>query len=185
MRYSSRFVVYKMWFLSLTSTQICSYFSKVFSRFYSTVFLLCFGAGVVLISFVYNQQQQFVTVSSRHTAAGDVARRQLVLIVSEGRSGSSFTLQLLGSLPLSLTHFEPLLLLPDNSTTAPANFIQDLFNCRFGSISHEILFERNNPAFMWNICWNNNQAAVNDICYNLTALQEICKRFPVQVFYIK
>ena len=175
-----------MW---IPSTQISSFCScKVFSRYYSTVLILLlffFGASVLIsfITIIYNHQQHLVTISSRQSA-NDVARRQPILIVSEGRSGSSFTLQLIGSLPLSLTHFEPLLLLPDNSTTAPEDIIQDFLNCRFGSVFHEILLKRNNPTYVWNICWNNNNEASinNDICYNQTALQDICKLFPVQVF---
>ena len=140
-------------------------------------------------------------------------RQQPILIVSEGRSGSSFTLELLGSGSLSLTHFEPLqgFVLNDQfilqqqeqfgnknktTTTTAEDVIQDFFNCRFGSVFESILLERN-PAYVWNICWNEKKEVVygddndnslppegtydNDICYNLTALQDTCKLFPVQV----
>lgn len=116
-----------------------------------------------------------------------------VLIVSEARSGSSFTLHLLGSLPPSLTHFEPLqdvglnerdfTLQSDNSTQAE-DAIGDLFRCRFKSIFQQV---KRTPEFVWNICkkltedHDVNYKTDNSICYNLTALEEACTLFPIQV----
>ena len=116
-----------------------------------------------------------------------------ILIVSEARSGSSFTLHLLGSLPPSLTHFEPLqdvglneadlTLQSDNSTTAE-DAVGDLFRCRFKSIFEQV---KRTPEFVWNICkklpedHDVNYKTDNSICYNRTTLEEACKLFPIQV----
>jgi len=116
-----------------------------------------------------------------------------MLIVSEARSGSSFTLHLLGSLPPSLTHFEPLqdvgfnmldLTLQSDNSTAAEDAVGDLFRCRFKSIFQQV---KRTPEFVWNICKKLTEdqdvyyKTDNSICYNRTTLENACKLFPIQV----
>ena len=164
----------------------------------------CFSTFFVLAIIIYYVT---VSISSRTTAIapGDMAPCELtneqikpalssfiqpILLVSEGRSGSSFTLQLLGSLkPLVLTHFEPLMsveldnqyltLMSDNSTTAE-DVIADMFRCRF-----QLIFDADDklkrpPEFVWNIC-DGESSSYGHVCYNRTDLEEACRLIPIQV----
>ena len=134
---------------------------------------------------------------SNHT---NLAVKRRILIITTGRSGSSYLLHLLGSLPASYLYFEPLIALntkdaalvePDRSKAE--DMVESLFHCQkynrtlqmfeksLNQPERESIFKQNERV--WNICCQFPSAAQGDngLCYDPLFLEEACHLFPIQV----
>ena len=129
-------------------------------------------------------------------AVESVKRR--ILIVTTWRSGSTFTMHLLSSLPATYSHFEPLmefhfsdLSIGTNRTTAE-EMVESLFRCQYNekrSLFHNYLDRKPNQKYrfiaserVWNICRQFPPSRGDGgLCFDATFLQDACQLFPIQV----
>ena len=125
-------------------------------------------------------------------------KRSWILLVTSWRSGSTFTMHLLSSLPATYSHFEPLMEFHFSDLNTGANqtiaeeMVEGLFRCQYNQKlfenylhrkpdhEREFVFKKNER--IWNICRQFPASwGYDGLCYDASFLQDACQLFPIQV----